>query len=489
MFWADKILEKRKSKEWINDAWTPSGIVHMGGLKGPVIHDTLFRIIKEQGREVKFTFGFDDMDPIDGLPSNLLKSHEQYLGVPIFVVPSPDGKGSFGEFYGNKMRSLFDQLGINAEIYLASDYYKKGVYNKAIKHVLDNADKVRKVYEGMYKKPVSKDWYPLQVICPNCGKLGTTKVTGWDGKEVQFECLENLVKWAKGCSTKGKISPFDGNAKMPWKVEWAAKWWTFGVTIEGAGKDHASAGGSYDIAIKICEDVFNSKPPLKLPYEFFLWNGKKMASSKGIGLTGEELLEVIPPEVCRFLMIKTEPNTAVEFNPNQNLIIPKLYDDYQKAAVGRERAFELSQIDKSKSPSLKASFNNLAGWVQMPNARPMIKKYQMESWFPYAKVWIARYAPEEMKFSLQEKLPEQTKNLTDKQREYLKMVLSKMNKEWIPEEFQQNLYSWAKEIGISSTEAFQAIYISLLGKDYGPKAAWIILENKDFVKKRFQEVQ
>lgn len=486
MFWADKILKDRKGNEWVNDAWTPSGIVHMGGLKGPVIHDTLFKIIKEQGREVKFTFGFDDMDPIDGLPLDLKSSHEKYLGIPIFKAPAPEGSGSFGDFYGNKMRSLFKELNIEAEIYLASDYYKKGIYNKAIKHVLDNAYRIRKVYEEMYKKPVSKGWYPLQVICPNCGKLGTTRVTGWDGKEVEFECAESLVKWAKGCKTTGKISPFDGNAKMPWKVEWAAKWWTFGVTIEGAGKDHASAGGSYDIAIKIVENVFNSKPPLKLPYEFFLWDGKKMASSKGIGLTGEELLKVIPPEIARFLMIKTDPNTAVEFNPYQNLIIPKLYDDYQKAAQDKTREFKLSQLNDSKIPQVR--FSTLAQWVQMPNMEKEIEKSGALDWTEYARVWVERYAPEGEKFTVQKDLPKEVKKLNKEQKELLQKISNELSKKWEAEDFQTRIYEVGKELGLNGSKTFEAIYLSLLGKDHGPKAAWLILSlDGEFVKKRLED--
>lgn len=480
-------MEGRTGPELVNDAWTPSGIVHMGGLKGPVIHDTLFRILKEQKKEVKFTFGFDDIDPIDGLPQNLLETHKEYLGIPIFKAPSPEGDGSFGDYYGKKMRLLFKQLDIQAEIYLASDYYKKGTYNKAIQHVLDNADKVRKVYEEMYKKPISKEWFPLQVICPDCGKLGTTKVTDWDGKEVAFSCEEALVKWAKGCGSTGKISPFDGNAKMPWKVEWAAKWWTFGVTIEGAGKDHASAGGSYDIAINLCKEVFESEPPLKIPYEFFLWDGKKMASSKGIGLTGEELLEVVPPDVCRFLMIKTDPNTAVEFNPNQNLIIPKLYDDYQKAVIEKDRAFELARINSSKVPSVR--FSTLAQWVQMPNMESEIEKENAGEWARHAKVWIEKYAPEGEKFSIQKELPKEVKNLSNDQKEILLKISSELDKKWDGEDFQTRIYEIGKELGLNGAKTFEAIYMSLLGKDHGPKAAWLILSlDKNFVKKRFEEV-
>ena len=79
MFWADKLLENNSGKQIVNDSWTPSGIIHMGSLKGPVIHDTLFLILKEKGADVKFMYGFDDFDPIDGLPPDLKDSHSKYL--------------------------------------------------------------------------------------------------------------------------------------------------------------------------------------------------------------------------------------------------------------------------------------------------------------------------------------------------------------------------------------------------------------------------
>ncbi|MBI2031378.1 MAG: lysine--tRNA ligase [Candidatus Levybacteria bacterium] len=493
MFWADKLLEGRTGEEWINDAWTPSGIVHMGGLKGPVIHDVLFKILKKKNRKVNYTFGFDDMDAIDGLPEHLEKTHGKYMGIPICNAPSPDGKGSFGDYYGNMMRDLFDRLDIDADIYLASDYYKKGVYNKAIEFVLNNADGVRKVYANMYKKEIRQlaDWYPLQIVCPHCGKVGTTEVTNWDGKEVSFICKPDKVKWAKGCEFTGKISPYDGKATMPFKVEWAAKWWTFGVTIEAAGKDHASAGGTYDVARKICKDVFGKEPPLALPYEFFLYDGRKMSSSKGLGLTGEELLEVLPPQLIRFLMIKTPPNQAIEFNPNQTDVIPKLYDDYQKAAQSNEdylrRSYIFSQINTDLKPP-KLRFNILTQWVQMPNMEDQIKKENLEEWTNYVKVWLKKYASDEVKFEIKEKIPEDVAKLGVKQKEFLGKVSRELEKEWGAEEFQRQLYEWAKEINLSSNEAFQALYISIIGKDHGPKAAWLILENKNLVKKRFEEI-
>ena len=56
MFWADEVLKNLSGKQLINDSFTPSGPVHMGSLKGPVIHDTLHRILKEKNQEVEMLF-------------------------------------------------------------------------------------------------------------------------------------------------------------------------------------------------------------------------------------------------------------------------------------------------------------------------------------------------------------------------------------------------------------------------------------------------
>lgn len=496
MFWADKLLENVSGKQVINDSWTPSGIVHMGGPKGPVLHDVLFKILKARRTDVSYIFGFDDADPIDGLPNDLIESHSKYLGFPLSMAPSPEGKGSFGDYFGNIMKKVFRDLNVQAEIYKTSELYKNGTFNKAISYVLDNAGRIKKVYEEVYKKQLPSDWFPLQIVCPTCGKLGTTKVTSWNGRKVGFSCEPNLVKWAQGCGAKEEISPFDGNGKMPYKVEWAAKWWTFGVTIEGAGKDHMSAGGTHDVATEIYKDVFKKSPPFSFMYEHILSGGKKMSSSKGIGVTAEELLKVLPPEVYRFLMIKTPPNQAIDFSPLGNDLIPKLYDEYQEYAnhyFGNKkddyaRAFELSQIGKIKEPP-KVRFSHLAQLVQMPDMKDKIEKEKLEEWVPYVQTWLDKYAPESEKFVVQKELPEQAKTLSEEQKIYLAKISDLVSQKLTAEDMQAKIYELAKEMGLSSKNAFAAIYIALLGKDHGPRAAWLISSlDPTFVKERFSNL-
>ena len=152
---------------------------------------------------------------------------------------------------------------------MTTELYLSGKMNDSIRRALESADEIRKIYKDVSKSEKDNDWLPLNVVCESCGKIGTTKTHSFDGKMVKYTCLPDMVTWAKGCGHEGEISPFDGNAKLPWKVEWAAKFKTYGVHIEGAGKDHSTKGGSRDIANKISRDVFEYKSPFDIPYEFF----------------------------------------------------------------------------------------------------------------------------------------------------------------------------------------------------------------------------
>lgn len=517
MFWADEIAQDVKKRnlplEWVDDMKTPSGRIHVGGLRAVTTHDLVYKALLDAGVTARFTYVFEDHDPMDGLPSYLdQERYEQYLGVPLFMIPSPDEETkNFAQYFAKEFEEGFNAIGCHPEIIWGTDLYFSGKMNEGIKKVLDNAEKIRSFYKDLYKKPISNDWYPFTVYCPKCNKVSTTKVTDWDGEEVTFECRIDAVKWTKGCGYKGKISPFATkdkiNGKIPWKVEWAVKWQAIGVTVEGAGKDHMTKGGSHDLAKRAAEEVLDYPTPYEFAHEFFLVGGKKMSSSKGIGVSVVELLEILPPQLVRFLIAKTKLNQAINFDPAEKDTIPTLFDEYQKAAdayyssKGRSafggektnedlaRIFELSQIDKDfkKPPSVR--FSTLAQWVQMPNMEEEIKKENLEEWAKYARIWVEKYAPESEKFVVQKEFPETAKDLSKKQKEFLKRIVQEMDKKWTAEKFQKNLYEWAKELELSSKEAFSAIYLSLIGKDHGPKAGWFILSlDKDFVIKRFNEV-
>ena len=57
---------------------------------------------------------------------------------------------------------------------------------------------------------------------------------------------------------------------------------------------------------------------MRIPYEFFLVGGAKMSSSRGIGASARDMADLLPPEVLRFLMIRTKPNSPVNFCSKEN---------------------------------------------------------------------------------------------------------------------------------------------------------------------------
>jgi len=509
MFWADKvaadIIASGKHKPyWVDDMKTPSGFSHVGSMMGPVIHSMIFRSLKDAGKKATYTFVINDFDTMDELSPQLNEDFRQYMGKSLKQVPSPVAEyKNLADYFAGDFINSIKSLGVEAEILSSWELYHQGKFDEVIRLALDNGREIQDIYQkvsGSRKK--EQGWLPFQVICEQCGKLGTTKVFAWDGKEVSYKCEPNLVKWALGCGHEGRIFPFGGNGKLPWKVDWAAHWKVIGITVEGAGKDHASKGGSYDIAMALCEEVFKYEKPFRLPYEFILIGGKKMSSSKGIGLKAHDLVKILPPQVGRFLFARSGIKSQSNFDPIETNAIPVLFDDYQKAAdayfsrsasggnkgdVDLARAFALSQVGEiQKPPSIR--FSVLAQWVQMPNMEEEIKKEGLEEWVKYARVWVEKFAPENDKFTVQKTIPAVVKTLSKEQREFLKKLAGELDKKWNGEEFQTRIYELGKETGLSGKDAFAAIYLTLVGKDHGPKAAWLILSlEKEFISNRFNE--
>jgi lysyl-tRNA synthetase class 1 len=503
MFWADKVAQQLKERnlplEWVDDMKTPSGRVHVGSLLGVVFHGLVYKALVDTGVNAKFTYVFENHDPMDDIPSYLPREEfEKYLGMPLFKIPSPEPEfANFAEYYALEFKSAFNELGFDPEIIWTKDLYTSGKMNEGIKMALDNASEIRKIYEEMYKKPMPQDWYPFQVYCESCGKVSTTRVYAWDGEMVSYRCPVDATAWTKGCGHEGKVSPFSDESgmrgKMPWKVEWPAKWQAIGVTVEGAGKDHMSAGGSHDIAEQFCNRIFHYPVPFAVGYEFLLIGGKKMSSSKGRGFAAADMTSILPPELVRFLIVKMDPRQQTNFDPDGDTI-PRLFDEYQEYARhfidkkddDQARIFELSQIGGVAIPPLDIRFSTLAQWVQMPNMQSKITELGLEKWAKYARIWIERFAPENDKFIVQTELPSIVLELSQQQKDFLATVTTLLDNTWDAEALQKAIYEKAKEMEVPSKDAFGAIYTALLGKANGPKAGWLILSlDSEFVKQRF----
>lgn len=513
MFWCDQLVEKIEGPQTINDSKTPSGRAHVGALRGPLIHDAIYRTLKAKGVPVRYLFGVDDYDPVDEIPYGQAEHFEKYLGAPLCnTPPSPGSKATdMAEHFISEFFSVFGELGIRPEFYRMRDIYRSGKFNEAIDAILRKADAVRRIYKKVSGSERADDWHPFQVVCENCGRIGTTVVTAYDGKEVTYHCSPDLVKWAKGCGHSGKISPFDGRGKLPWKLEWCAKWRTFPVTIEGAGQDHSTKGGSRDVAMACLREIFGQEPPLNCPYDFFLVGGAKMSSSKGVGVTSRDMADFMPPEILRFLLIRPPPRQPVNFSPSEVHII-KLFNEFDrvkhnyfqegKGLPGDKRIYELSQVVPEPDYWV-GDFQLVTALTQMPHL-DVVRELEKRKGAPFtdlerrhlelriraALYWVEHYATEEEKTRLQETLPARAAELTATQRGFLHILAGLLPQtKWEGDALQVCIFNAVRLTPLDQPGAFKAIYRVLLDRENGPKAGnFFSFLERDFVVRRFLEV-
>lgn len=517
LYWTDQIaneLSKWKVKSHVvNDSKTPSGRIHIGALRGIFIHDAIFRSLRDNGLTAKIFYGWDDMDALDTVPSYLdRKKFSKFIGMPLFKIPSPeDGHKNFAEFFASEIIEVMKDTGCAAKHYKMSEMYKKGKMNKVIKTALENAEKVRQVFKEISGSEKGAEWLPFQVICENCGKISTTIATSFDGKFVKYKC-KSPVQWATGCGYEGRISPFNGNGKLPWKVEWAARWPVLGVTVEGAGKDHYTKGGTRFVANRLSEIVFDYKHPYDLPYEWFYIGGKKMSSSKGVGASAKDIASVTTPEVLRFLMIKTRPQTAIDFDPHgKNLL--RVFDDYEfhesvyfkkktvkdkKELNNIKRVYELSQVSKVPremkvhAPS-RIMLEILKILPEKNKVEFTIKKLQD---FGYIKKSSSQIKKEiKVKLEIFENLKKYFKEpvekieieLDEREKRVIRDLISAIKSTDDAEELQEKIFEVAKEHKINYGEFFRMIYKILLNADRGPRLGpYILQRGKEEVIKKLE---
>ena len=541
MVWVDRIIEQiqeRFAKEiaqrqplLIRDEKTLSGRVHVGSLRGIVIHGLIAQVLAEKGIVNSFRFELNDFDPMDELPMNLRNRENflQYMGQPLYTVPSPvEGLKNYPTVFGTELQSVVSPVGIPIEYYELTPHYKRGDFNGVIREALDHAVEIRAIYREVSGSKKPEDWYPLQVICEQCGKVGTTQVTAWDREKVTYICKSDLVTWAKGCGHEGTISPFDGRAKLPWKVEWPAKWKVFGVHIEGAGKDHGAAGGSRDIGRRISEEIFHYREPFNIPYEFFNIGGKKMSASKGLGVSAKEIADLLPPMLLKLLMIRKMPNQPIDFDP-EGTTIPTLFDEYDRLSdhffkrhpepdADFARTFRLTQLDPSTETEnlWQMRFTTLSFVLQMPHlnlleeaaklkdasndgrgalrhaepvtlsgvegrsmGRPELspnEKKSLEERAHYVRQWLQAYAPAEYKYTILSTPPknltldaEQSKALTT-----VHAALSEKSLPWEGPKIHECIHAVKAELEISPQKLFQPLYEIFLGRKSGPQVGWFL---------------
>jgi lysyl-tRNA synthetase class 1 len=521
--WADELAARVSGPQVVNDSKTPSGTVHVGSLRGPVILDVIARGLRSAGHPTTMLYGIDDMDPMDAQALLTPDAVEREMGKPLAQIPdlAGDGHDSYARHHAQAFIDTFAHLGIHPDrYYWMSEHYAAGDMDQYIRKALDGAATIRELYRRIANVQHPEAWHPLSVVCENCGRIGTTIVTEWDGERVRYECRRDLVTWATGCGHSGSVSPFGGRAKLPWNVEWAAQWSLFGVTIEPCGKDLATAGGSRDRADAVSREVFQREPPIRVDYEFLLIGGRKMSTSKGHGAPAHRIVEIIPPEQLRLLFLRPRPNTSIEFEPDGTDAVPRLFDEFDRLAAatagksvkgelppGYEAVFRYSLLDPAADVGQEAAwfrpaFAHLALLTQVPGVdvaarvedekgEPLTPREQevFAERLRAADAWLETYAPPAARMQVHRAgLPPEAEALSTEQRTFLAAFAAGAPDQGRGDAWQAALFATATSAGLAAGDAFRAIYLAFLGRPSGPRAGWLLASlERDFVVGRLRE--
>jgi lysyl-tRNA synthetase, class I len=514
MHWAEVIAEQLLQKQKhhvLATGITPSGPIHIGNMREILTTDAVYRCLKQKGADVDFIYIADDYDPLRRVYPFLPASYEQYVGKPVSEIPCPCGQHkSYADHYLNSFLGALHEIGVQPKVLRASEMYARGDFTDAVVTALENTTKIRTILETVSHREMPADWLPFNVKCQSCGRVSTTKPQLYEFPTIEYTC--------EACGHHGEVDVrMGGVGKLPWRVDWPARWKMLDITFEPCGKDHATVGGTRETGARIAEQIYQYQEPFNLVYEFILLKGMgAMHSSKGTAISAEEMLKMTPPEVLRFIIMRNQPNKHIVFDAGLGLItLVEDYDAEEAAYFGKteetkgmkdlKQTYELSQPYQIPTTmpfhlpfrhlvtlvQIKPTWNEVRGILlrthQIPTDLSKTDDDHLRQRADHARYWLQTFAPPEVKFELQQTLP--TVTLTPEQRSFLETFHTQINQlDWTPDAIHNAIYDTSEKLKIPTKTSFQALYQILLGQNQGPRAGYFLSTlDKPFVTHRITE--
>ncbi|MDG1537245.1 MAG: lysine--tRNA ligase [Candidatus Poseidoniaceae archaeon] len=523
MHWADvaaKALSHKGDKHIVSTGITPSGEFHIGHLREILTGDMIARAARNAGLDVEFVFIVDTADPLRKVYDFLGPEYEQFIGHQLGSIPAPDADGNpdWGRFekegwtYGDHFLKPFlqalEQIGVRPRIIDNLESYQSGRFDALAKIACDRADDIREAIERISSRELPESWFPWSPLNSK-GSLDGVTVTGYEYP---------LVHWKDSHGETGSSDISKGEGKLPWRIDWPAKWGWIGVTCEPFGKDHGAAGGSYATGREIVQ-ILGHEPPHPLTYEWISLKGQgAMSSSAGNTIGPIEALDLVPPEILRLLVAKSKPNKAIEFDTGMSLV--NLADEYERLAA---RDFEVELSDDGLSRRQRVQVEDAAGamrmaaveegmaaqatavtfrhlallaqtkstddgvWESLRNAGAITEPTQaMTDRLSRMRAWIAsKHFPEEMKISvLSAPNIEALNELSQEEKSVLSSLAVALEQcEWNATSIGSVIPQSAKDLDLSPKMGYRAAYAALMGKERGPRLAPILaeMEQKEIV--------
>ncbi len=487
----DELIARHPDGEiLIESGGSPSGTYHLGHMRELVTCDAIMLEIKRRGRAAKHIYFVDDLDVFRKVPSNVDEAWSQYLGMPLCDVPSPSGKEgeSYADFFLQGLIDSCAALNIDVEFVLSHPKYRSGWYVPAIELCLEHIPEIKHALETISNRKLDDHWTPVQIL--EQGRL----------KNRQFVSIDTKSKTVRYIDKDGAEQDANyekGEVKLDWRLDWPARWWQLQIHAEPFGREHASAGGSYDTGVQIMKDIYKADPPLPVPYDSIHMVGdtKKMSASKGTAISAMEGAEIMPAEVIRYFILRSPLNRPIHFDPIEGVV--QLMDDFaalfakSEKSASEEQLVYLSMRGLDKQTVSRVPFSHLVASYQAA-LKDADKTIQVIGRTEHADVaredteiireelrfidgWLQRRAPDDVKFALREDVD--PSEFTEQETIFFNLLADKIadapydaDGGW----FHNAIYECKDTTGLEPKTMFAALYRVIIGKTQGPRAGWFL---------------
>ena len=315
--WLDKVAHETLQREEalgrdlslvrVESGLGASGVPHIGSV-GDAIRSFGVKLgLETLGHSSELIAYSDDFDGLRKVPAGFPSWLKDYISHPVSRIPDPfDCHSSYAEHVGSLLRDALDRLGVRYTFQSGTEAYRSGLLNEQIRSILAHSRSIGKKINELVGQSKYEEALPYTPVCKQCERIYTTQALSFNQKKdtVHYRCEGTKLgeKFVKGCGYEGDVRIADGDGKLMWKVEFAARWAAFDIRFEAYGKELTD---SVKINDWVAEKVLGYPPPYHARYELFQdKSGRKISKSVGNLVTPAEWLDFASPESLRLLMYK-----------------------------------------------------------------------------------------------------------------------------------------------------------------------------------------
>ncbi|MFE1751034.1 lysine--tRNA ligase [Streptomyces anandii] len=560
---ADEVIEESERRApgkpvVVASGLSPSGPIHLGNLREVMTPHLVADEIRRRGYEVRHLISWDDYDRYRKVPAGVAGTDEswaEHIGKPLTSVPAPKGSPhpNWAEHFKAAMVSSLAELGVEFDGISQTEQYTSGVYREQILHAMKHRGDIDAILaqyrtkkapaKKQQQKPAdeaeleaeegsgaaseddgssgSAGYFPYKPYCGNCEKDLTT-VTAYDddSTELTYACT------ACGFSETVRLSEFN-RGKLVWKVDWPMRWAYEGVIFEPSGVDHSSPGSSFQVGGQIV-GIFGGKQPIGPMYAFVGISGMaKMSSSRGGVPTPADALQIMEPQLLRWLYARRRPNQSFKIAFDQE--IQRLYDEWDKlaakvaggtsqasstgggsalpgdvAAYTRAVGTAAGELPKTPRPLPYRTLASVADITaghrdqalrilsELDPANPLGSLDEARPRYDKAEAWINTHVPADQRTIVRDEPDaELLKSLDEPSRQSVRLLLDGLAEHWSLDGLTHLVYGVPKvqagfsadatpkelppEIKTAQRSFFALLYHLLVGRDTGPRLPTLLL--------------